>query len=110
MKVEDALWQDSDRLSGAVCFRGTRVPVSILFEYLEVDRLDDFFRGYPNVKQDQVEALLERPPETRQVRLSRRDSVSTAQGATKKPPWGSDPVHSTPAGLRRGADASCLQV
>ncbi|HSI73921.1 MAG TPA: DUF433 domain-containing protein [Fimbriimonas sp.] len=59
MRVEDALCQDPDRLSGAVCFRGTRVPVSILFEYLEAGRLDDFFRGYPNVQQDQVKAVLE---------------------------------------------------
>jgi uncharacterized protein (DUF433 family) len=59
MKIEEALWQDCDRLSGAVCFRGTRVPVSILFEYLEAGRLDEFFLGYPNVRNDQVKAVLD---------------------------------------------------
>lgn len=32
---EDLIWQDRDRMSGAVCFFGTRIPVSTLFEYLE---------------------------------------------------------------------------
>jgi uncharacterized protein (DUF433 family) len=31
---EDLIWQDSDRMSGAVCFYGTRIPVSFLFDYL----------------------------------------------------------------------------
>ena len=55
----EALWQDKDRLSGAVCFRGTRVPVSILFEHLEAGRMDEFYSGYPNVTSLQVLSVLE---------------------------------------------------
>lgn len=58
MTLEEALWQDEERMSGAVCFRGTRVPVSILFEHLVVGRLDEFYRGYPNVSAEQVEAVV----------------------------------------------------
>lgn len=46
-------------MSGAVCFRGTRVPVEILFSYLEAGRLDEFYTGYPSVSREQVRAVLE---------------------------------------------------
>ena len=59
LTLNEALWQDDERLSGAVCFRGTRVPVSILFEHLEAGRMDEFYSGYPNVTTDQVMAVLE---------------------------------------------------
>jgi len=59
INLEGALWQDNDRMSGVVCFRGTRVPVSIMFEYLEADRMDEFYTGYPNVTKEQVTAVLE---------------------------------------------------
>ena len=59
MNITEALWQDPNRLSGAVCFRDTRIPVSILFEYLEKGELDEFVRGYPDVTRDQIHAVLE---------------------------------------------------
>jgi len=59
LTLEQALWQDDDRLSGAVCFRDTRVPVSIMFEHLEAGRMDEFYSGYPNVSHEQVLAVLE---------------------------------------------------
>jgi uncharacterized protein (DUF433 family) len=59
VELTDALWKDKDRMSGAPCFRGTRVPVSIVFEYLEADRMDEFYSGYPNVTREQVHAVLE---------------------------------------------------
>jgi uncharacterized protein (DUF433 family) len=59
VKLNEALWQDEDRMSGAVCFRGTRVPVSIMFEHLEADRMEEFYSGYPNVTRGQVMAVLE---------------------------------------------------
>ena len=58
VNIEDSLWQDSARMSGAVCFRGTRIPVTILFDYLEEDNLDEFFKGYPDVTHDQVRTVL----------------------------------------------------
>ncbi len=43
----DLLWQDPDRMSGAICFFGTRIPVSFLFDYLENGQsLEDFARDY----------------------------------------------------------------
>jgi uncharacterized protein (DUF433 family) len=59
MDLNDALWQDDERMSGAVCFGGTRVPISIMFEHLEAGRMEEFYRGYPNVSEDQVTAVLE---------------------------------------------------
>ena len=41
------IWQDSDRVSGAICFYGTRIPVSFLFDYLERNEsIEDFARDY----------------------------------------------------------------
>ena len=36
-------------MSGALCFRDTRVPVSTLFDHLEVEELDEFYVGFPSV-------------------------------------------------------------
>ena len=58
MSLEEALWQDPDRMSGALCFRGTRIPVSILFDYLGADGLAEFREGYPDVSEAQVGAVL----------------------------------------------------
>lgn len=32
--IGKVIWQDADRLSGAICFYGTRLPVARLFEWL----------------------------------------------------------------------------
>ena len=58
MTLEEALWQDPERMSGAVCFRTTRVPVSIFFEYLQAGRLNEFFDGYPGVTQEHADAVI----------------------------------------------------
>lgn len=59
MTLEEALWQDDDRMSGAVCFRGTRIPVSILFEHLLTDRLQEFRDGYDGVSESQIQSAHE---------------------------------------------------
>lgn len=47
-------------VSGALVFRGTRVPVSVLFEYLEGGySLEDFLREFPGVRREQAVAVLE---------------------------------------------------
>jgi uncharacterized protein (DUF433 family) len=53
--------QLSDQVLGGVAvFRGTRVPVQALLDYLEAgDRLDDFLADYPTVTRDQAIAVLE---------------------------------------------------
>ncbi len=48
------------RMSGAWVFKGTRVPVSALFENLENGaRVDDFLEWFPGVRREQVDAVLE---------------------------------------------------
>ncbi|MHC5041982.1 MAG: DUF433 domain-containing protein [Planctomycetota bacterium] len=47
-------------LSGAPVFAGTRVPVQALIDYLEGGQtIDDFLKGFPTVKREQVVAFLE---------------------------------------------------
>jgi uncharacterized protein (DUF433 family) len=49
-----------DILSGTPVFAGTRVPVQALIDYLEGgETIDDFLRGFPTVKREQVVAFLE---------------------------------------------------
>ena len=55
-----AVERDAERVSGAWLFRGTRVPVSALFENLEDDEpLNQFLQWFPGVKLDQARAVLE---------------------------------------------------
>ncbi len=52
---------NAEILGGTPVFAGTRVPVRILIEYLEVgDRLDDFLEAYPTVSRNQAIEVLER--------------------------------------------------
>ena len=47
-------------LGGTPVFRGTRVPVQTLIEYLEGGQtIDEFLDGFPTVTREQVIAFLE---------------------------------------------------
>lgn len=49
----------SDVLGGTPVFRGTRVPVQTLIEYLEGGQtIDEFLDGFPTVTREQVIAFL----------------------------------------------------
>ena len=51
--------RDPDILSGTPVFLGTRVPVKILFDYLEAgDSLDVFLDEYPSVTREQAISAL----------------------------------------------------
>jgi uncharacterized protein (DUF433 family) len=55
-----AVERSPEKVSGAWVFRGTRIPVSALFENLEGGaRVDDFVEWFPGVTKEQVEAVLE---------------------------------------------------
>jgi len=55
-----AVERDPEKLSGAWVFRGSRVPVSALFENLESSAtLDQFLTWFPGVARSQAEAVLE---------------------------------------------------
>lgn len=52
--------RDPEILGGTPVFLGTRVPVRILFEYLEAgDSLEVFLDEFPSVKREQAIAALE---------------------------------------------------
>lgn len=50
----------ADRLSGTPVFRGTRVPVQSLLDYLEAgDSLEAFLADFPTVQRDQAVHFVE---------------------------------------------------
>ena len=58
--LSEIIHSDPEILSGAAVFRGTRVPVRILFEFLAAgDSLDKFLDAYPSVSREQATAVLE---------------------------------------------------
>jgi uncharacterized protein (DUF433 family) len=55
-----AVERDPERVSGAWVFRGTRVPVTALFQNLEDGaHVSDFIVWFPGVTLEQVRAVLE---------------------------------------------------
>ena len=51
---------DPEKMGGTPVFRGTRVPVKNLFDYIEGgDSLDVFLDDFPTVDHDQVIGVLE---------------------------------------------------
>jgi uncharacterized protein (DUF433 family) len=54
------IWVDPERMSGAPCFTGTRVPVDSLFTNLESGlSLDEYLDCFPDVTREQAVAVLE---------------------------------------------------
>ena len=52
--------KNRDILGGTPVFRGTRVPIQTLFDYLEGgETLEDFLEGFPTVSHDSAVAALE---------------------------------------------------
>jgi len=60
MEISDILSSDPDVVSGAVVFKGTRVPVDALFENLAGGMsVEAFLDNFPTVEREQVQALLQ---------------------------------------------------
>jgi uncharacterized protein (DUF433 family) len=58
--LESVVHSDPEILGGTPVFRGTRVPVKNLFDYLEAgDSLDTFLDSFPSVKRQQAVAVLQ---------------------------------------------------
>ena len=56
---QDAISCDADVVSGTPVFRGTRVPATVLFDYLLHNKsLDDFYDEFPTVTPEHVLAVL----------------------------------------------------
>lgn len=58
--MEPAVVRDPEIMHGTPVFRGTRVPVQTLFDYLEGgDTLEDFLVGFPTISRELAVAALE---------------------------------------------------
>ena len=54
-----AVERTPEKVGGVWLFKGTRVPVSALFENLESGaRVDDFLEWFPGITREQVELVL----------------------------------------------------
>ena len=61
MTATDLITVDPDILGGTPVFKGTRVPVRSLFEYLESSyTLDEFLECFPTVRREMALRVLER--------------------------------------------------
>ena len=61
MSANDLITVDPDILGGTLVFKGTRVPIKSLFEYLEDDySLDEFLACFPSVSRVMACRILER--------------------------------------------------
>lgn len=59
--VDNLIERRKDILGGTPVFKGTRVPVSTFFEYLETDHsINDFLEDFPTVTRKQATQVLER--------------------------------------------------
>ena len=59
MERESVIVRDAEILGGVPCFRGTRVPVDSLIDYLEAgDTLDEFLDNFPSVSHEAAIAAL----------------------------------------------------
>jgi len=59
--MAEVVVRDSEVMHGTPVFRGTRVPVQTLFDYLEGgETLEDFLEGFPTVRRElAIQALKE---------------------------------------------------
>ena len=60
MSKKPLIQRSPDILGGTPVFRGTRVPVQTLIDYLEAgDRLEEFLDDFPTVSREQAVAALQ---------------------------------------------------
>ncbi len=59
MNVNDLIIVDNEIAAGKPVFKGTRVAIQTLFDYLEDDSLEEFLKGFPTVSKKQAEAVIE---------------------------------------------------
>jgi uncharacterized protein (DUF433 family) len=59
-KQHNIISRDKDILGGTPVFKGTRVPVKTLWDYLKAgDTLNEFLEDFPSVKKDQAVLLID---------------------------------------------------
>ena len=58
-ELSQLIYTDPDVLNGTPCFEGTRVPVSLIVEYLVLGwSIDDLKEFYPTVKTEAITRLI----------------------------------------------------
>jgi len=61
MQMDDLITVDQDILGGTPVFKGTRVPVKTLFDYLESNyTLEEFIECFPSVTREMACRMLDR--------------------------------------------------
>jgi uncharacterized protein (DUF433 family) len=69
--MQEPITRDPELMHGTPVFRGTRVPVKTMFEYLENgESLDDFLEGFPTVSRELAVQVLEESKELLLARVS----------------------------------------
>jgi uncharacterized protein (DUF433 family) len=59
-RLEEVVWVDPERMSGAPCFKGTRIPVQMLIDHLTAGlSLDEFLETVPSLDRVQAQHFLE---------------------------------------------------
>jgi len=67
--MQEAITRDPEVMHGTPVFRGTRVPVQTLFDYIESgESLDEFLAGFPTISRELAVQVLE---ECKELRLAR---------------------------------------
>jgi len=59
MILKEIINIDNEILHGTPVFKNTRVAVQTLFDYLEESSLEEFLEGFPSVKREQAEKVIE---------------------------------------------------
>ena len=59
MVLSEYITIDKETAGGVPVFKGTRVAVKTLFDYLEESSLEEFLNGFPSVTREQAEAVIE---------------------------------------------------
>lgn len=60
MRLDEIIEVDPEKLGGTPVFRGTRVPIQNLFDYLKGgDSVEIFLDHFPTVEREQAVTLLE---------------------------------------------------
>ena len=59
-RLKEVIWVDPERMSGEPCFKGTRVPVQNLLDYIQGgSTIEEFFLDFPSVTPAMVNGFLE---------------------------------------------------
>ncbi len=78
MRIDDLITVDPEILGGTAVFKGTRVPVKTLFDYLEDNyTLEEFLACFPSVTGEMARRVLEWSETVASSKLTHRmfDSV-----------------------------------